>query len=76
MRAGGVARLLESGTRPHLIVGRPILRFVVGGQTIFRRFVHHPGTAERPFMSEARRAGEQALEYGLEFFISAAVERA
>jgi hypothetical protein len=75
VQAGGVSRYLENGTRPHVIHGRPVLRFVVAGQVLFRRQVNHPGTAERPFMSEARRVGEQALEYGAEFFVAEAIRR-
>ena len=74
--AGGASRFLESGTRPHVIVGKPVLRFVVNGQTLFRRMVHHPGTAERPFMTEARRIGEQAVAYGAEYFVGEAIRRA
>lgn len=42
---------MEFGTRPHPIVGNPILRFVASdGQTLFRRRVNHPGNAPRPFL--------------------------
>lgn len=75
LTAGGASRLLENGTRPHIIRGKPVLRFVVNGQVLFRRFVKHPGTAERPFLAEARRVGEQALEYGAEFFVGEAIAR-
>ena len=74
IKAGGAgapyARFVESGTQPHDI--RPkratTLRFTVAGQVFFRRLVHHPGTAERPFMARATAVGEQTLEYGLEYF--------
>lgn len=53
---------IENGTRAHEI--RPknakLLRFTVGGQTVFARKVQHPGTAKRPFMENAARAGGQA----------------
>jgi hypothetical protein len=74
--AGGASRFLESGTQPHTIVGKPVLRFVVNGEVLFRRMVHHPGTAERPFMTEARRVGEQAVAYGAEYFVGEAIRRA
>lgn len=73
--AGGAARLLESGTRAHIIQGRPTLRFVVNGQVVFARMVHHPGTAARPFMAEARMVGEQAIDYAAEYFVNEAIQR-
>ena len=71
------ARFVESGTQPHVIQGRRggYLRFTVNGETIFRRRVMHPGTAERPFMAEAARVGQQSLDYGLEYFTDAAIAR-
>lgn len=71
IRAGTrYAQFVESGTKPHEI--RPksagALRFVVNGAVMFRKVVHHPGTAERPFMARAAAVGEQALDYGLELF--------
>lgn len=69
-RAAPYARFVESGTPPHDI--RPkkaaALRFVVGGRVVFSRLVHHPGTAERPFMARAAVVGAQTLEYGAEYF--------
>ncbi len=75
--AGGSARFLENGTRPHLIVasGRAI-RFVVNGTAIFRKWVKHPGTKPRPFMAEARERGIMAAEYGAEVFVGAAIRNA
>jgi hypothetical protein len=36
---------VERGTRPHVIQGHgQMLRFVIGGRVIYRRFVMHPGT--------------------------------
>jgi hypothetical protein len=74
--AGGAAKFLDGGTRAHVIHGNPTLRFVVNGQVFFRSFVHHPGTAERPFMREARRVGEQAMDYGAAYFVGEAIRRA
>lgn len=75
VRAGGAAKFLENGTPPHDIVARraKMLRFQVNGQTIFRRSVRHPGTAERPFMQHARDRGEIALDYALDLYINAAI---
>lgn len=74
--AGGASQFLENGTRAHVIRGNPILRFEIAGTVFYRRMVHHPGTAARPFMAEARRVGEQAAAYGAEHFINAAIARA
>jgi hypothetical protein len=66
------AKFIENGTPPHVIEARGgppnALKFTMNGQTFFRRRVNHPGTAERPFMAEAAKVGEQALDYGLEYF--------
>lgn len=41
------ANWTDKGTRPHMIYGRPTLRFVKGGKIIFARRVQHPGN--KPF---------------------------
>lgn len=46
-------------TRPHRIYPRRpggVLRFTVGGQVVYARFVQHPGTKAQPFLQEALRA--------------------
>lgn len=76
VEARGAARFLEEGTVPHLIVAHgKALRFTVEGQVLFRRWVRHPGTRERPFMREARERGVQAAEWGAEIFVNAAIQR-
>ncbi|MFI9026299.1 hypothetical protein [Streptomyces sp. NPDC053560] len=47
------------GTRPHIIRPRrkKALRFDVGGQTVFAKVVHHPGTKPNNFLGRALRAG-------------------
>lgn len=49
------APYVNDGTRPHII--RPknakALRFRVGGQVVYARVVHHPGTKARPFLDRA-----------------------
>ena len=77
VEARGAAHFLEWGTAPHLIVahGRA-LRFVVNGTVLYRKWVHHPGTRERPFMREARQRGEQAAAWGAEIFVGAAIRAA
>ena len=43
------------GTRPHVIRPRvkKVLRFTVGGRTVFAKLVHHPGTKPNDFLNEA-----------------------
>ena len=51
------ARYVNDGTRPHII--RPknakALRFRVGGQIVYAKVVHHPGTRANPFLDRALR---------------------
>lgn len=71
---GFASRFLENGTPPHDIVahGRA-LRFVVNGTVFFRKTVHYPGTAERPFMQQARDFGQQVADHAGEFFAERAI---
>jgi hypothetical protein len=55
----------EVGTRPHMIYPRvaEVLAFEVGGQTVFARYVRHPGFPGRRYFARAvgeylRSAGE------------------
>lgn len=49
------AEMVQNGTRPHTIRPRTkqVLKFNVGGQTVFAKVVHHPGTRARPFLDRA-----------------------
>lgn len=57
----GVALWMHQGTKPHFITaktrmvnGKPrpgYLRFMVGGQVVYRRQVWHPGTTARPYLT-------------------------
>ena len=49
---------VEYGTRPHVItpVHAHALSFEVGGETVFAKLVHHPGTKPNPFV---RRTAEK-----------------
>lgn len=73
--AGGVARFIENGTRPHIIAARnaKALRFVRAGTVVFRKSVWHPGTPARPFMEQARNRAEMAAEYAADFYLGAAL---
>lgn len=46
---------VEFGTAPHIIRPRnkKVLRFQVGGKTVFASVVHHPGTKPHPYMAPA-----------------------
>jgi hypothetical protein len=58
------ARFLEHGTRPHRIQPRRarVLRFSVGGHTIFRRSVRHPGTKPTRFLSQATESAFDVMK--------------
>lgn len=49
------AQMVHDGTRPHIIRPRTkqVLKFNVGGQVVFAKVVHHPGTRARPFLDRA-----------------------
>lgn len=49
------ASMVHDGTRPHIIRPRTrqALKFTVGGQVVYARVVHHPGTRARPFLDRA-----------------------
>lgn len=51
------AQAVNDGTRPHVIRPRNarVLRFVVGGQVVYAKFVNHPGTRANPFLDRALR---------------------
>lgn len=49
------ARYVHEGTRPHTILGNPLLVFQIGSQTIFTPKVEHPGTRAQPFLTDAAR---------------------
>ena len=61
------ADMVHGGTRPHIIRPRTkqVLRFRIGGRTVFARVVHHPGTKARPFLDRALR--EVAAQRGYSF---------
>jgi hypothetical protein len=42
-----------------------MLRFSIGGQVIFRRSVHHPGTKPDPFLERLRRGFGTASDSAL-----------
>lgn len=76
LKAEGNAARLAYGTKPHRIeaggaavaafgrsavIGKHALRFQMGGQTIFRRAVNHPGTSPDPYLDAAAEAAAQDL---------------
>jgi hypothetical protein len=77
VEAGGAARFLQDGTRAHTIVARgAALRFVVAGRVVFAKSVQHPGTSPRPFMTEARDAGERAIALALPLLVGDVIRQA
>jgi len=58
---------VNDGTRPHVIRPRnaKALRFVVGGQVVYAKVVHHPGTRARPFLDRALREVASARGYNV-----------
>lgn len=57
------ASFLEEGTPAHTIRARGrALRFSVGGETIYRRSVNHPGTKATHFFSLATTLAGQQME--------------
>lgn len=42
----------HQGTRPHMIVGRRVLRFVKNGNVVFAHRVMHPGTRPNRYLSD------------------------
>lgn len=61
------AGFVNDGTKPHRIRPRnaKVLRFNVGGRTVFARVVNHPGTKAKPFLDRALR--EVAAQRGYSF---------
>lgn len=68
------AAFVENGTRAHDILPRrkKVLRFVQNGAVRFASAVHHPGTAPRPFMADAKERATPLFEQ----LMSEAVARA
>lgn len=82
LRAGGArmvyAAAIHDGSRAHDIVPkrRHTLRFVKGSDFVFTRRVRHPGTAARPFLTEAIEANLGFAERALAQAHTAAFARA
>lgn len=66
------AAFVEKGTAPHLIQPRRtdgVLCFEVGGETIFAKYVNHPGTRPQLFIKTAREnAVKKILFLALDIF--------
>jgi len=61
------AAAVNDGARPHIIrpKRRQALRFVVGGEVVYARVVHHPGNKGSHFLDRALR--EVAAQRGYSF---------
>jgi len=58
------AAAVHEGSRPHMIYPRAmggVLRFEVGGQVVFTRYVHHPGTMRQNYLLAAKVQHEGEL---------------
>lgn len=58
------AAFVERGTAPHIIQPRSpdgVLRFEVGGEIIFAKYVNHPGTSPTFFIKTAREAAVKPI---------------
>lgn len=58
------AGYVEFGTKPHDIKPKKpggVLVFSAGGQKVFARVVHHPGTKAQPFVQESFEAWRKAI---------------
>jgi hypothetical protein len=50
------AEYVARGTRPHRIVGNPILSFVWHGRRVYFHSVNHPGTKANPWWDDSIKA--------------------
>ena len=63
------AMYVDQGTRPHMIFPRyaKALKFEVAGQTIFAKYVNHPGTTGYHFIEKTvEEAGPKLVDMALE----------
>lgn len=58
------ASYVNDGTPPHVIEAKDggVLRFKIGGKTVFAKRVNHPGTAPDKFIDRGEAKAEQVLE--------------
>jgi hypothetical protein len=69
------AAFVVRGTRPHIIQGRPVLHWLDdGGNDVFARTVHHPGTKPNRFNVRAWRAVEALVVEELKVRMRALLE--
>jgi hypothetical protein len=75
MTAGArYASYVEAGTGPHVIEAknRTALHFEMGGEEVFARRVHHPGSRAFPFMGPAVLKAERVITAEVELAIARA----
>ncbi len=58
------AEYVEYGTSPHIIRPRfkKALKFQIGGEDIFAKYVHHPGTQPQPFLEPALFENQEEIQ--------------
>lgn len=70
-----LGRMLENGTRPHLILpvrADGVLHFTIDGEDIFTKIVQHPGFREIPHYSPALRRNRRNFKKKLKLAIKEA----
>ena len=73
LKAEGNAARLAEGTEPHVIEAKGrALRFPMGGMTIFRKRVNHPGTRPDAYLDNAAEKASEALVASVEAALDAA----
>jgi len=56
------AKGVERGTKPHVIMGRPVLKFFKEGRWRIARKVDHPGTKPTWFLRDALTQSREDLK--------------
>lgn len=59
--SSGYGVYVDEGTGPHVILGKPLLRFEVDGKVIFARRVFHPGFLGRHFKERSMESASPLI---------------
>ena len=71
------AAVIEFGSMPHFILPRNVraLRFEVDGETVFAKWVHHPGTVPQLIMHRAKKDNYEKIVQAVRDGIREALKR-
>lgn len=71
------AAVIEFGSMPHFILPRNVraLRFEVDGETVFAKWVHHPGTVPQLIMHRAKKDNYEKIIQAVRDGIREALKR-